>query len=80
MASKTSKGNLVAYVGNGEIAIGPLESEADLIKYFFTDSDRVIEFFDRTVIPYGGDIDSLVDKAKEVIEREKKEQKWTQQQ
>ena len=62
---------MVVYVGNGEIAIGPLISEKDLIRYFFTEADREIDEFDRATLPYDGDMDSLVAKAKEVIRQEK---------
>lgn len=63
--------SLVVYVGNGEIAIGPLISEKDLVRYFFTEADRDIDEFDRAVLPYSGDMDGLVAKAKEVIKQEK---------
>lgn len=80
MTSSTSSKkspSLVAYVGNGEIAIGPLISERDLVRYFFTEADRDIDEFDRAIIPYDGDMDSLVAKAKEVINQEKEKLKCT---
>jgi hypothetical protein len=72
MSKKTKKTNeMVAYLGKEEMALGPLSSEDDLVKFFFSNGERNIFSFDRRVIPYASNMDSMVDEAKKLIEERK---------
>jgi len=62
---------MVAYLGKEEMALGPLSSEDDLVKFFFSNGERNIFSFDRRVIPYASNMDSMVDEAKKLIEERK---------
>jgi len=61
MTKKTSE--MVAYVGEGKIIVGPLSSESDMLEYCFLRSARKVSNFDRKVLPYEG-LGDLILKAK----------------
>lgn len=70
-SSRKTSSELVVFFADEEVAIGPLISEKDLIKYFFTDAGRDISRFERAVVPYSGDMDGLVAAAKEILKERK---------
>ena len=44
-------GEIVAYIGEGEIVLGPLSSESELLEYCFSRSTRKRDNFERKVLP-----------------------------